>query len=414
MPETVHLDELDGFEFERLCERIFDRAGWGKVQRIGGVADGGRDLVIHGPSGTVVVECKHQPNSSIGRPIVQKLHSAVVSSGATKGLVITTGRYTAEAVQHAETLEPPIELFDLPRLFDLAQKASIKLVTETGDSTISCLPAPDMAETKRRLAKTLDRIKSSPQSAIDMVRVIPNKFVLEAHYVVRADIEQDFTTSVGTIHSIRERGLYYIFNAGNGDMLDQEDASFLSQSSLSDPAKIPTIACPNKRTPFTLDVTTLKSMVTDRLVKAHTRNVSYRGKNNRIYEKLCEPGSRSIRINDIKQVLLPRYSLILSFLGKNYPCILIQNNHDVRISRTAIYTCRICNEDARSDIMLCNSCGNVSHTPKFFGSHGFECKSCKKTICRECAFWTRRFLFFKKILCEECADAGKASKFKSV
>ena len=368
--------------------------------------------MIHAPDGTVVVECKHQPNSSVGRPIVQKLHSAVVSSGAARGLVITTGRYTAEAVRHAGTLEPPIELFDLPRLFDLAQKAGIKLVTEINDSAISYLPAPDMAETKRRLAKTLDRIKSSPQSAADMARVIPTKLVLEAHYVVRADIEQDFATSVGTIHSIREHGLYCILNAGSGDMLNQEDASFLSQSALSDPATIPDIACPNTRTPFALDITTLKSVVTDKLIRAYTRNVSYRGRNNRRYEKLCEPGPRSISINDIKQVLLPRYSLILSFLGRNYPCTLIQNNHDVWISKTSMYTCRICNKDAGSDIMLCNTCGNVSHTPKFLGSHGFECKSCKKTICRECAFWTRRFLLFKKVLCEECADAGKAPKSK--
>lgn len=83
---TIHLDMIDGFEFERACADIFSGAGWGRVERIGGVADGGRDLIIHGDDGRkTIVECKHQPNSSIGRPIVQKLHSAVMSEDAAGG-----------------------------------------------------------------------------------------------------------------------------------------------------------------------------------------------------------------------------------------------------------------------------------------------------------------------------------------
>ena len=129
--ETVYLDGLNGFEFEQLCERIFHRAGWGSVERIGGVGDGGRDLIIHKRNGEeIVVECKHQPDSAIGRPIVQKLHSAVVSTGADAGIIITTGRYSQKAIEHAKILseDTPIDLFDLLRLTELAWKAQIKLV----------------------------------------------------------------------------------------------------------------------------------------------------------------------------------------------------------------------------------------------------------------------------------------------
>ena len=79
--KEVSLDSLDGFGFENLCQRIFEKAGWGRVERIGGVSDAGRDLIIHGNKGKIVVECKHQPNTPQGRPIVQKLHSAVTTAG---------------------------------------------------------------------------------------------------------------------------------------------------------------------------------------------------------------------------------------------------------------------------------------------------------------------------------------------
>jgi hypothetical protein len=47
--ETVYLDTLDGFEFEDLCVKIFERLRWGRVERIGLTKDGGRDIIIHLP-----------------------------------------------------------------------------------------------------------------------------------------------------------------------------------------------------------------------------------------------------------------------------------------------------------------------------------------------------------------------------
>src|SRR5574338_238457 len=103
--ETVYLDTIDGFEFENLCTKIFDRLAWGKIEHIGLTKDGGRDIMIHLPDGgSIVVECKHQPNTSIGRPIVQKLHSAVISSGAVKGIIVTTGKFSPDAIEHAQII----------------------------------------------------------------------------------------------------------------------------------------------------------------------------------------------------------------------------------------------------------------------------------------------------------------------
>jgi hypothetical protein len=38
------------------------------------------------------------PLGSIGRPIVQKLHSAIITSKAAKGMLVATGHFTQEAL----------------------------------------------------------------------------------------------------------------------------------------------------------------------------------------------------------------------------------------------------------------------------------------------------------------------------
>ena len=124
--ETVFLDMLTGFDFEKTVGRILERLGVGRVEQVLFAQDEGRDILVRSPEGVIVVECKHQPNTSIGRPIVQKLHSAVISSGAVKGMLITTGRFTEEATEHARKLKTQgttIEMIDKPILADMAARA---------------------------------------------------------------------------------------------------------------------------------------------------------------------------------------------------------------------------------------------------------------------------------------------------
>lgn len=85
--EIIDLQSIDGFEFEQLCAKIFEKVDWGKVELLGGIADGGRDIIITATDGSkTVVECKHYTKSTVGRPIIQKLHSAVVTTYAHKGI----------------------------------------------------------------------------------------------------------------------------------------------------------------------------------------------------------------------------------------------------------------------------------------------------------------------------------------
>lgn len=159
-----------------------------------------------------------------------------------------------------------------------------------------------------------------------------------------------------------------------------------------------------------MGTTVLKKRIEDQLIGDYTRTISYMGRNNQTYTKTCAPCPRSIRINDIKQARLPKYSLTLGLFGSKYPCGLIQNNCDVRMNCPGLYECKICKKKMDEGILLCNSCGSVSHPPKFLGSHSYECKKCRRTVCRDCTFWSRKLLFFKTMMCEPCADLSPKSK----
>lgn len=413
--ETVYLDTIDGFEFENLCAKIFERLHWGKVEQIGFVKDGGRDVVIHLPQGgSIIVECKHQPNTSIGRPIVQKLHSAVISSGAVKGIVVTTGKFSQDAIDHAKaiSIKTPIELFDIHIITDLAERAQIKILFSTSDSPIRSFPASDMPNLGQKLNVILERFQSYPKLASEIIQIIPNNLKLEAKYLVKCDIDHDFITHAGLIRSLHEHDLTLILDAEDGSLMDSRYVSFLGNTTLIEPNQIPKLACTMTRTDFKLNKTTLTKMVKNYLIEAYTKTIPYTGRNNVSYQKVCQPGERSIAIKDIEQVLLPRYDLLLKALDNQYHCSLIQNDNQVNLTSTNLYNCRICNKTINKKILLCNACGKITHVPKFFRSHGFTCKNCKKTICRDCTYWTRQFLFFKKILCELCANkiAPKSKK----
>jgi len=76
--EATVLDDLTGYEFEDVMADVFRHLGYRNVRKAERVADKGRDILmeetVDGGQRAVVVECKH--TDSVGRPVVQKLHSA--------------------------------------------------------------------------------------------------------------------------------------------------------------------------------------------------------------------------------------------------------------------------------------------------------------------------------------------------
>jgi len=82
---------------------------------VGRSGDGGIDGVIkQDPLGldVVYVQAKRWTDQSIGRPHLQQFAGALRGRGASKGVFITTGKFTADAVEYANGNPDRIVLID--------------------------------------------------------------------------------------------------------------------------------------------------------------------------------------------------------------------------------------------------------------------------------------------------------------
>ena len=101
-------DALDGMswqQFETLVAEGFRMQGYRVAETGGGGPDGGVDLVLSKPgdqgSEKFLVQCKQWRAFKVGVAVVRELYGVMAAKGATGGFVVTSGRFTAEAIEFA-------------------------------------------------------------------------------------------------------------------------------------------------------------------------------------------------------------------------------------------------------------------------------------------------------------------------
>lgn len=141
-------DTLDGMswrEFEMLVGEGFRLQGYRVVETGGGGADGGVDLVLTrtGKSGgeKFLVQCKQWRAFKVGVEVVRELYGVMAARGATGGFVVTSGRFTEEAVSFASGRN--VALVDGPKLHGLIRQASQWLSRKPAAAPVQ----PDLAPT---------------------------------------------------------------------------------------------------------------------------------------------------------------------------------------------------------------------------------------------------------------------------
>ncbi len=169
--KTIFLDTCDGFAFEHLCAEILQNAGYGSARTTPATGDGGKDIIVTTPDGGIIfVECKHHPNSTIGRPVVQKLHSAMITSNVSKGMIITTGRFSPDALAYVDENRLHIDLIDYLKLIAIAREANIHLIMDGQRNTIMTYPLPDAPYVQSQFIKYLgSHYTSNPNSIGNLV-----------------------------------------------------------------------------------------------------------------------------------------------------------------------------------------------------------------------------------------------------
>jgi len=122
-------DALDGMswrEFEMLVGEAFRLQGFQVVETGGGGADGGVDLVLTraGKNGSekFLVQCKQWRAFKVSVDVVRELYGVMAARGATGGFVVTSGRFTPEAISFADGRN--VTLVDGSKLYGLIRQAS--------------------------------------------------------------------------------------------------------------------------------------------------------------------------------------------------------------------------------------------------------------------------------------------------
>lgn len=117
--------------FERLCQRLLRESGFEKVQITGKSGDGGLDgigiLQMNAfVSFKVLFQCKRY-SGSVNASQVRDFRGAMMGR-ADKGIILTTGTFTADARKEAvRDGVPPIELVDGEKLLDMFEQLELGL-----------------------------------------------------------------------------------------------------------------------------------------------------------------------------------------------------------------------------------------------------------------------------------------------
>lgn len=121
-------DALDGMswrQFEMLVGEGFRLQGYQVAETGGGGADGGVDLVLTKPGKNggekFLVQCKQWRAYKVGVDVVRELYGVMAAKGATGGFVVTSGRFTDEAISFASGRN--VTLVDGPKLHGLLRQA---------------------------------------------------------------------------------------------------------------------------------------------------------------------------------------------------------------------------------------------------------------------------------------------------
>lgn len=149
-------DALDGMswqQFEMLVAEGFRLQGYRVIETGGGGADGGVDLVLSKPStnGTekLLVQCKQWRAFKVGVDVVRELYGVMAARGATGGFVVTSGRYTDEAISFANGRN--VTLIDGAKLHAHLQRARASASRSTAAGPPTQSPTHEKARTENPL-----------------------------------------------------------------------------------------------------------------------------------------------------------------------------------------------------------------------------------------------------------------------
>ncbi|MDD3318001.1 MAG: restriction endonuclease [Methanosarcina sp.] len=399
MNQELILENLNGFEFEELIADIFRKKGFKNVVVTPRTNDGGKDITMDevtfsGEVIKVVVECKHH-KTRIGRPVVQKLHSAVSTleySGKKKGYIVSSSTFTDSAVDYVQIVNKQsddliLELIDGKKLKEITCDLGINLK----NGVIEALSNKSISYSSELVIKTnileynFNNINNINK---DQVSVENLKTTFHPIYYINYDIDSQCSTSVGVIHEETGDG-QLIIDGRTGNGLEKKLMNFLLKN-INNENKITKGNCLQYKLDFQKNENELKNRAISEIINSHTKDITYTGKNNVTYNKTCTPSPKDIIIHNCKSLYYPEWTLSIKAKQKNYIVSFAESAGDILTVRNDTKTCQICNHKLEKNKWYCTYCGSI-----ICKKHLKVTRLRKVKICANCSI-TKSFFGAKK------------------
>ncbi|AKJ38677.1 restriction endonuclease [Methanosarcina barkeri] len=399
MNQELILKNINGFEFEELVADIFRKKGFKNVVVTPRTNDGGKDIIMDevSPSGEIikaVVECKHH-KTGIGRPVVQKLHSAVSTleySGKKKGYIVSSSTFTDTAVDYVEKVNKQsnnlvLELIDGKKLKEIACDLGVNLK----NGVIEAISNKSVSYSSESFIKT-NTLESNFNNVNninkDQVSVEGLKTTFHPIYYINYNIDSQCATSVGVIHE-ESGNEQLIIDGRTGNELKNELENFLLNG-INNEKEITNGSCLQDKLDFQKNENELKNQAISEIINSRTKNVTYKGKNNVTYNKKCTPRPKDITIHDCRSLYYPEWTLNIKAKQKNYIVSFLESAGDFITLRNDTKVCQICNHKIEKNRWYCTYCGSI-----ICKKHLKVTRLKKARICTNCSI-TKSFFGAKK------------------
>lgn len=400
--EIVYLNILNGFEFESLCSKIIKRLRWGEVTLTPKTGDGGKDIIVTNDNSELIfVECKNYPSSRIGRPIVQKLHSAIIAEKASKGIVITSGKFSSEAVKYVKNLDTNIELIDILELTRLGESVGIKIVSDNSFSEHYYKPYASEPEINNIQYSLFNSVKTYPRRIEQLITfrdLSSNFFTI---YYINYGVHEQFSTSVGVVSEIDEDNEIILLKGSTGGEIEPEIMNFVKPNLISTFPPFSELDEGINKTIITgknIDLTTLSELAKAQIIRENTHTVKYKGKINRQYTKICKPSKNSIELKEIKSINVHYRHVKMTQLTFEKEFVCMDGSDSILLDHP-IVLCDYCGR--KNKLIVCDSCSLIAD--RGIGGHGKRCRICKKTVCINCIYKHKKPSFIRGYICESCS-----------
>lgn len=356
--KPLDIGELDGYQFEELVAKIMKRRGYQNIKVTQKSKDTGKDILMNDLNGDIiVVECKHQ--KFVGRPIVQKLQGAMNHEEAChqnkriKGIIVTSGKFSDEAIVYNREINQRIEFVDGKSLKNICKQLGVHILNGKVQIVInSSFQNLSDEESKQMSLKEYSQIYGNE---------LNNPFVkteVKFHPAcyLEYNVNFDTHTSIGRIDKYSNSGSKVI-DGVNGKELDDSIQSFF----FSKPLHKEEIKEESSKIQFEFTENDIEQKVVETLIREHTHNVKYMGKNNVLYNKTCVPKKSNINLKTFFSIYMPLWTNNIKIKEMDYKQNFYVKGTQKLFMHDEFRMCKICSSshESYSDMNLCPECGRI-------------------------------------------------------